>query len=651
MRIRLREREPQSRRWHTVIDQRVSVTSCTRIVPQELGESSDLQIVLQPDRTDGWGIQFDARILIGNFPVCSTLEKDKPDFVLRLGEDEEGMEQYVAYGRMLRDWAGQTEFSVEVRDREESDVPPTQEDDWQAAPSRQVQSANERWKQVLSVDIYIAAGKLEQDAFEALCAEVADYSAGMLLDVYGKTFVNLELERRPGESAPVFVLQRLRHAIDQIASSLRAIARRPAYRLKAQRVREPALADLAVNDLTLEEVCEDPSLAVPLEEDRLLFRERVHEQASPSFDLPENRIISGFLHFLALQVRDLRRRMEHEVGMREERRDYRHRRRADGGKTWWESEDLPRIEELNNLLRIVDGMGRELAQLQGSPFLPPALPLRHVPSSTPLWRYHKAYSSAFRTIHNHFQAFRVQVDDKHLVMRARSLPVLYEWWCLLEVLRCLRSCLRYAQAEDFGPDSPFRRLAEERDRFVLEFQPDQSIDFEDAHGRLVRVRYVPSYRGMAMARGASYGFLAEFRERTPDIALEIFPAADMSGGPPELIIILDAKYSSEAHYVKLDEVYRKYGKIGIFQTGKVLSRQVWAMTTMPAAQTGTAREGLPEWAAYCTVDNIGFWSDDFDMSSIAGGVVQARPKMLAGRPPLDSLLRLLLKRAGVVLAG
>lgn len=640
MRIRLRERDSQTRRWHSVIDQRVSVTSCTRIVPQELSESSELHLEIRPERADGRGAQFDARILIGNFAVASTLEKDRPDFVFRLAEDEDGADYYFCSGRMLRDWAGQTELTVEVRDRDAIDEDPT----------AYAWGGGETWTPVLNADLYIAAGKLEQEAFEALCAEVADYSAGMLLDVYGKTFVNLELERRPGESAPVFVLQRVRHVIDLMAASLRAIARRPAYRLKTQRVREPALADLAVNDLTLDEVCIDPSLAAPLAGGTVHFLEHVREVASPTFDLPENRIIAGFLHFLTLQVRDLRRRMEYEVRMREDRREYRHRRRADGGKTWWESEDLPRIEELRNLLSLVATMGRELAELMQSPFLPAAPPLRQVPPSTPLLRHHKAYSSAFKTISQHFQAFRVQVDDKHLVMRARSLPVLYEWWCLLEVMRSLRSCLRYAQVEDFGPNSPFRRLAEERDRFVLEFQPDQAIDFEDATGRLVRCRYVPSYRGLATARGSPYGFLAEHSERTPDIAIEIFPRGE-PGGPPELIVVLDAKYSSEQHMVKLDEVLRKYGKIGVFQTGKVLSRQVWALTTMPAALIGSLREGQPEWASYCTVDNIGFWNEEFDIGSSAAGVVQARPKMLSGRSPLDSLLRLLLKRAGVVLCG
>ncbi len=658
MRIRLRERDQQSRRWHTLLDQHVSPTSCTRVVPLALGESSELILFLHPDRADR-GIDFDARLLVGNVPVASTLEKDRPDFTLRLASDgDDAAEYYVCSGRMLRDWVGETELRVEVLDRAAAPPEPPAPDEDLAddyGPPPAVEPPREHWTAVLSADLRIAAGKIEQEAFEALCAEIADYSAGMLLDVFGKTFVNLELERRPGENAPILVLQRVRQVLDQMAASLRDIARRPAYRLKSRRVREPALAELAVSDVTLEETCLDPTLAVPLLGGGVHFREHVREVASPSYDLPENRLIAGFLHFLALQVRDLRRRMEHEIGMREARREYRHRRAAGGAKTGWESEDQPRNEELKSLLAIVASMGRELAELLGSPFLPHAPPLRNVPASTPLVRYHKAYSSAFKSIVSHFQAFRVQVDDKHLVMRARSLPVLYEWWCLLEVLRVLRGCLPFRAAEELGADSPFRRLAEERDRFVVEFEADQAVDFEDAEGRLVRVRYVPSYRGAARAGvpatagRAAYGFLGEGRERTPDIAVEVFPAGAAPDQPPDVILVLDAKYSSEPHGVKLDEVYRKYGKIGVFQTGRVLSRQVWALTPMSAA--GRAAPSAPEWASFCTVDNVGFWSDEFDMTSSVAGVVQAKPKMPSGRPPLDALLRLLLRRAGVVLQG
>ena len=83
-------------------------------------------------------------------------------------------------------------------------------------------------------------------------------------------------------------------------------------------------------------------------------------------------------------------------------------------------------------------------------------------------------------------------------------------------------------------------------------------------------------------------------------------------------------------------------------TGMVLSRQVWAMTPSPAQ----FRPGAgPEWAAFCTLDNLAFWSDAFDMQSSVAGVIQVKPLMPAGRPPIDSLLRLLLRRSGVHLRG
>src|SRR5205823_2359601 len=149
------------------------------------------------------------------------------------------------------------------------------------------------------------------------------------------------------------------------------------------------------------------------------LRERVREVAAPNFDRAENRMIAGFLHFLGLQIGDLRTRLQREMRLREERRAYRHRRGEEGGKSWWEAEDLPRI---------------------------------------------------------------------------KSLPELYERWCVLEVMRCRRSCLRLGSPAAQAGSSPVRRLAEERERLVVEFAADQALDFEDAAGRLVRLRYVPRYR-------------------------------------------------------------------------------------------------------------------------------------------------------------
>lgn len=613
MRIELRERDPQTRRWETHIDVSPTGDAPVQHGALTLNEASDIELSLRSD-----GPSFAARVLVGDVLVASTREQDRADFWFHSAEDFEG-ERFTCRGRLLRDWVGLAEFQIQVL-------------------------GPDGWKPVLEVmPLQISAGKIAQEEFEALCDEVAGHSAAALLDVYGKTFFGLELEFRPGEHAPVAALQRVRQAIDQMAVALREIATQPAYRLRTRRVREPAIAVQGVSDLTLEEACLDPTLAVRFR-GGVAFREHVREVAAPHFNLTENRILSGFVKFLDLQLADLEVRLRSEIAIREERRAFHHRPGPDGEKSWWEVEDQPRIIEMKKLLDNSRAMQTELRRLSRYPFLPRGAELREIPQSTPLIRSNRAYASAYRTVLSHFKSFRVRLGEDHLLTRGKSLPVLYEWWCVLEVMRVLQACMTLCDNQPQGRGSPFRRLEAERTRFVVEFTPDQAVDFEDDSGRLVRLRYVPSYRPEHVSGGLAYGLLSPEEERTPDIALEVFPQGDRNNPVPELVIVFDAKYSSMPHRQKLEEVRLKYGKIGVFETGHVLSRQVWAL--VPSAPNNAHMTG-PEWSANCTVDNSGFWSEHYDMGSATAGVIQSKPRLTMSRPPLEGLIRLLLRRAGV----
>ncbi len=613
MHIELRERDPATRRWETLLNASASLDAPLQHGALSLNEASDIEI----------GIRFEAgglaiRVMVGDVLMASTREIDRPDFQIFVSDDADG-ERAFCRGRLLRDWVGLAEFQIQAL-------------------------GPDGWRPVLEVmPLQIVAGKIAQEEFEALCEDVASHSAAALLDVYGKTFFGLELEFKPGEHAPVAALHRVRQAIDQMGVALREIATQPAYRLKTRRVREPAIAVQGVSDLTLEEACLDPTLAVR-HRGGIAFREHVREVAAPHFNLTENRILSGFLAFLHLQLADLELRLLSEIEVREERKTFYHRPTGEGEKSWWESEDLPRILEMKKLLDNLHAMQTELHRLSRYPFLPRGAELREIPQSTPLLRSNRAYSSAFRTVLSHFKSFRVRLGEDHLLTRGKSLPVLYEWWCVLEVLRILQACMKQCDDEPRGRGSPFRRLESERTRFVVEFTPDQAVDFEDDAGRLVRLRYVPSYRPERASSGLAYGLLSPEEERTPDIALEVFPPGDGNDRSPELIIVFDAKYSMVPHMQKLEEVRLKYGKIGQFETGKVLSRQVWALVpSMPYP----SRIAGPEWSANCTVDNSGFWSENYDMGSWTAGVIQAKPRLALQRPPLEGLVRLLLRRAGV----
>lgn len=614
MQIELRERDPLTRRWATLLEVRATVAEPIQHGSFALNEACEIELSMRSEVLD-----LAVRVLVGDVLVASTREADRADFLIMLMEDAVG-EKLCARGRMLRDWVGLAEFQIQI-----------------LSPMG--------WQPVLVVmPLQIMAGKIAQEEFEALCEEVAGHSAAALLDVYGKTFFGLEMEYKKGEHAPVAALHRVRLAIEQMSVSIREIATQPAYRLKTRRVREPAIAEQGVGDLTLEEACLDPTLAVRTRGGAIVFREHVREAAAPHFNLTENRILSGFLNFLQLQLSDLEARLLSEIELREERKEYYHRPTVEGEKSWWETEDLPRILEMRKLLDNLHVMRTELHRLTRYPFLPRGAELREVPQSTPLLRSNRAYSSAYRTVLGHFKSFRVRLGEDHLLTRGKSLPVLYEWWCALEMMRILQGCLKLCEQQPQGRGSPFRRLEAERTRFVVEFTPDQAVDFEDDNGRLVRLRYVPSYRHEDASGGLSYGLLSPEEERTPDIALEIFPPGDRSNPIPDLIGVFDAKYTSVPHRHKLEEVRFKYGKIGVFATGLVLSRQVWAL--VPNGPHPVRSFG-PDFSRYCSVDNIGFWRDDYDMKSWTSGVIQSKPRIQMDRSPLEGLVRILLRRVGV----
>jgi hypothetical protein len=615
MRIRLSERLSPRSEWAIRFDERIGTDETKTANLPQTTENSEFTLSIVPEAEDSdSGIE----LRIGKVLVASTRASDRTDFPILPAGSDDGSRRWTCSGQLLRDWVGVTDIALDVVNGQQR-------------------------RTVLRIDdVRVAAGKVTQEVFEALCAEITAQSSALLLDVFGKTYFGLEPEFQPGESAPLAVMRRLRFVVDRMTAALRDIARRPALRLRGLAIREPALSGQSVNELTLEEACVDPTLATRVGH-AIVFREQIREDAIRHFDLPEHRVLTGFLRFLRLQIADLRARAVREREQRRANRVYRDRPREDG-RSWWQSEDEPRIRELEAVLETLAILDAELVHHLRLSFLPSAATLEEVPRITPLFRSHRAYADAFRTIVGHFQSYRVQIDGGHVLARARSLPALYECWCYLEVMRILKTSLTMVGAT--GDDSPFRRVAAERERFVIEFSSDQWIDFQDRTGRLVRLRYVPRYRNRFLDSGRGYGLLGPEPEVTPDLSLELY-SSNRAEGAPELIVVLDAKYSNSPHVQILDRVRAKYGRIGSFSDGVIRSRQVWALA--PTAPQ-SSQYLTPQWANSCTIDNLSFWSDSFDDSTPVAGVVQARP--LLGQPaPLELLLRWVLEREGVVLVG
>jgi len=596
-RLRMRRQAASGQGWDPLL--RVNVARGDRpetTTAVDVHENDRLEIQLRAP------VGTEVRLTIENVLVASTLLTDR---VLLLSPVEGGSNPtLVARGRLFCDAIGPTEMKFSVR-------PPSQE----------------IWQEILTIPVTVKACKFTADQFEQLFSDLQREAAGALLDIHGKTrasFSGMEMQ----SAAPPALLARLQNTVRELSDVLYQIARQPASRLHTHTTRELATLGQPVNDATLAAICEDPSM-LARQGSLLVIREQLREYTRPDYHIPEHRTIADFAAFLIVQLAELRHRIDNEIAQRQERRTWRNLRRDPNAPSWWETEDKPRIDELLRCREKLKPLRGSIEQWFRLPFLTPGTPLRHPPPSTPLFRNHVLYRRAWRTMAHHYHHSQATLDLQPLLTRVRSLPVLYQWWCAVRVLRILASGLM--------PLKTHSLVAEDGRTFCLEFKPNQSIEFGDACGHRVRYRYEPIYT----AADSEYlpSVLDSKARRTPDVAIEIYKP-DTKESMPELLVIFDAKYTSRTLWEKMLEVASKYSRIGDPRTGRILSRQVWALTP-----TGSVGSRL---SACCEVDNTAFWSPHFDGQGSVNGALVTLPVPPGGYDPLRDLISTILRCVGVL---
>jgi hypothetical protein len=614
MRIKVRHKKGPGGPWIALGDVTASPSAPANLPPAPAAESDLFSLQLIPEAGDRPAI----RIFVGSVLAASTLGVDRVVVIDYDDDSDSAPPPLVCRGKLLADWVGITELVVQVRP-----------------------DGTAEWHKLLTLPLAISAGKLAAEQFDQLFRDLERESAAVLLDVHGKTSLGLKGGQPLASAAPLAVLGRLRETIREMAHLLQRIARQPASRLRTTLIREQALAGQAISDDTLAEACRDPGMLGRID-NSIRFREHLRERSHADYRIAEHQAIADFAEYLKSQLNDLRQRIDVEVAERTDRKRWRSHARGPDTATWWESEDLPRIDELQRCREEVQHLHASVVKWGALPFLPPGGELRQRPQSTPLFRNHPIYRRVFRVIAGHFLFYQATLDVQPLMTRARSLPVLYEWWCAVRVIGTLSRLLLPQAHDPLSRPIISTHLAREGKRFTIEFSPNQVISFTDGHGCRVRFRYQPEYHAARLPPGPTCGVLDAAAIRTPDMAIEVFrphSPADL----PDLIIVLDAKYSSQSQAEKMTEVTTKYAKIGDGRTGRILSRQVWALT--PAAPAHAAlREGL---AQYCTVDNVAFWSAEFDANNPVNGAVQARPVAHGAFDPIHTLIATLLKLSGV----
>ena len=607
--------KPKSGPWRSLAESVLARGRTFTLPPSSVGEEDEVRCKFQPDGSFSPAI----RVYVGTVLVASTLVTDRVILIKDDGSSEEELPPLVCNGEIFANWMGITELVFECRNCD-----------------------SEEWHKAVILPMAIAPGKLNVEEFDRLFVELERDSAAVLMDIYSKTELGLKSDAAFASSAPVAILRRVRGTVRDLNSLLRKISKQPSGKLRNIRTRELALTGQPVSDATLAEACTDTRMLVRMK-GRIELREHLHDRPRPDFRIAEHQAIADFGDYLGAQLGDLRLRIDAEISERHNRKRWRSSTTNGGGPTWWEQEDLPRIEELSRCRDEVGQLRRQVDSWSAFSFLPPSTRMLTRPQSTPLFRNHPLYRRAFEIIVEHFRAFRTTLDNQQFLTRVRSLPKLYEWWCAVRILRILACRLTPLANDPLNQPVIVARLAQERKTFTIEFTANQAVTFEDSIGGRVRFRYEPRYTSASASSSARIGLLGGDRLKTPDIALEVYPSGRAPTEVPELIIIMDAKYTTSSHQRKLDEVEGKYSKIGDLTTGQVLSRQVWALTPQPPTIPIVAGD----LKSYCTLDNLAFYSDQFQMVNPVNGAIQTRPVPTGEFDPLEELILLLLSRAGI----
>ncbi|GIW02727.1 DUF2357 domain-containing protein [Roseiflexus sp.] len=204
-----------------------------------------------------------------------------------------------------------------------------------------------------------------------------------------------------------------------------------------------------------------------------------------------------------------------------------------------------------------DQCAQRIAGLLGAPFFEQVTALRHVPAVTPLIRRDPAYRRVYRMWRALHQG--VVVDPgAPFDLPVVDLPLLYERWCVLQVVQALLNLgIEVYSCSLLLPPS------DDADAWSFNFRRDEPLLVAMWSGWTLRLRYQPWYRPAPGSCNDETLVSLDCHTRIPDIAIEM-----VRPDHPPGVIVLDAKYRLDADgrgvpADALAEAYAYAGAIGI----------------------------------------------------------------------------------------
>jgi hypothetical protein len=434
------------------------------------------------------------------------------------------------------------------------------------------------WREFGLYFVYVQPTKLGETRYESMANDLHALSAGLLLDLLGKSKRNYEkvvsrlgISYRSKESelkAIEILWDRLSPVLHRISDSpcVRTIPHMISSRFwEAEPICNKTLKYLMVHGISMGELHQGLRVKAPVLKPRT------------DINIAEHQILLAFLLFLKRRLMDCRRAISKHIEAIESDRRYREISIANG-PSLYQTVDCPRLDRLR-------GSSRQAEHLQSLIFSAIQLPMfqgvnprmvsprAHEFQQSNLYRATRIYMSQYLTEASIWMGDGI--GDATLKLTSR----MYEQWVFIRLVDAFRRCnINLEPWHEVIRNSIDNRFTIDVDR-GLTFCGNISIS------KQLRITYEPWVVSEAEAKLKGSG-VCRGGEVTapwcPDILIECL---ESSGDKSHVVyaIVVDCKYTMQRMSYHLDSV-RKYLQIRATDTGRQIVHQVWV--ALPSEPSG-----------------------------------------------------------------